>query len=101
MRVARLAEHAGRPRTGAVVAKTRSLRVPVPLRVLAWNMPYHAEHHAAPGVPFHALPRLHTALAPCLPSAGRGYIAAHADVVGQIRRHDAGGDRSDHPGSVA
>ena len=27
-----------------------------------WNMPYHAEHHAYPSVPFHALPQLHKAL---------------------------------------
>ena len=56
MRVARLSEHAGRPRTADVTENTRSLRVPLPLRLLAWNMPFHAEHHAAPSVPFHALP---------------------------------------------
>jgi len=25
---------------------------------LFWNMPYHAEHHMLPAVPFHALPGL-------------------------------------------
>lgn len=29
------------------------------VRFLAWNMPYHAEHHAMPSVPFHKLPVLH------------------------------------------
>ena len=26
------------------------------VRFLAWNMPYHAEHHAFPTVPFYRLP---------------------------------------------
>ena len=29
------------------------------VKYLMWNMPYHAEHHAYPAVPFHALPDLH------------------------------------------
>ena len=24
-----------------------------------WNMPYHAEHHAYPEIPFYSLPKLH------------------------------------------
>ena len=27
-----------------------------------WNMPYHAEHHAFPAVPFHSLPALNKVL---------------------------------------
>jgi fatty acid desaturase len=29
------------------------------IRFLAWNMPYHVEHHTLPNVPFHKLPALH------------------------------------------
>ena len=29
---------------------------------LAWNMPYHAEHHSWPNVPFHLLPAVHEAV---------------------------------------
>ena len=29
------------------------------VRFIAWNMPYHAEHHSYPTVPFHQLPRFH------------------------------------------
>jgi fatty acid desaturase len=83
MRVARLSEHAGRPLTSDPMDNTRSLRVPAPLRILAWNMPYHAEHHAAPSVPFHALPKLHANAH--LRSAG-GYLAAQVDIVRQVRR---------------
>ena len=34
----------------------------VAVRVLFWNMPYHAEHHAFPDVPFHHLPAVSRAL---------------------------------------
>lgn len=86
MRVARLSEHAGRPLTRDVTEGTRSLaRVPQPLRLLAWNMPFHAEHHAAPGVPFHALPALHERLAPALRGDQGGYLAAQADIVRRVR----------------
>jgi fatty acid desaturase len=47
-------------------------------------MPYHAEHHAAPGVPFHALPRLHKRLAPHWQGRRGGYLAAQADVLRQV-----------------
>jgi fatty acid desaturase len=91
MRIARLSEHAGRPRTADVTENTRSLRVPSPLRVLAWNMPYHAEHHWAPSVPFHALPELHALVGPRLRGRRGGYLVAQADIIRRIVRHEAPG----------
>jgi fatty acid desaturase len=91
MRVARLSEHAGRPRTSDPRVGTRSLRVGLPLRLLAWNMPYHAEHHAAPGVPFHALPALHARFGPEVEGRPGGYLAAHADIVRRIRSGEGPG----------
>lgn len=52
-------EHNGLPHEGDILDKTRSIKVPPFVRFLMWNMPYHAEHHAFPAVPFHALPELH------------------------------------------
>lgn len=54
-------EHRGLPEGADVpiLAKTRSLRTSAWLRWLLWNMPFHAEHHGWPSVPFHALPQLH------------------------------------------
>jgi fatty acid desaturase len=100
MRIARLAEHAGRPFTTDVPENTRSLRVPTPLRLLAWNMPFHAEHHAAPSVPFHALPALHTRMN--LP--GGGYVRAHADILREMRRRAGlrrGGAEGPIPGTTS
>jgi fatty acid desaturase len=53
------AEHNGLPHEGTIVEKTRSIAAPFFVKFLMWNMPYHAEHHSYPAVPFHALPQLH------------------------------------------
>jgi fatty acid desaturase len=97
MRIARLSEHAARPRTNDAMENTRSLRVPTPLRLLAWNMPFHAEHHAMPSVPFHALGDLHARLAP---TTNGGYLAAQAEILRAMprRRQVRAEDRA---GSVA
>ncbi|MDC0716948.1 fatty acid desaturase [Nannocystis bainbridge] len=68
------AEHTGMPTTGDVLARTRSIRSNAVVRWLFWNMPYHAEHHGWPAVPFHAVPALHRRVAPGLPHRYRGYL---------------------------
>src|SRR3546814_3944939 len=51
-----LSEHWGCPSVKDYWSNTRSTISLAPVRWLAWNMPNHAEHHANPAVPFHALP---------------------------------------------
>lgn len=72
-----MAEHHGLPPDGDVTGRTRSIRTIAPLRWFFWNMPYHAEHHGWPSVPFHALPALHAEVAPHLPHREAGYLAIH------------------------
>ncbi len=55
-------EHNGLPHEGNILERTRSIPSPTFVKWVMWNMPYHAEHHAYPAVPFHALPELHKAL---------------------------------------
>jgi fatty acid desaturase len=55
-------EHRGLAQTGTVLERTRSLITPPWLRWLIWNMPYHAEHHLDPSIPFHRLAHAHAAL---------------------------------------
>ncbi len=62
---------------------TRSNRL---VRRLAWNMPYHAEHHAYPALPFHALPAAHGLLTDRIETQAPGYWAAQGDILTQIRR---------------
>lgn len=52
-------EHRGLAEGGTILERTRHLKTPAWVRWLVWNMPYHAEHHAWPAVPWHALPQLH------------------------------------------
>jgi fatty acid desaturase len=70
-------EHRGLPEQGDVLQRTRSIRAGWLLRWLLWNMPFHAEHHAYPSVPFHALPRLHELLQPQLANRGRSVLQLH------------------------
>ncbi|MCR9092867.1 MAG: fatty acid desaturase [bacterium] len=74
-------EHTGLPNDGSQIHRTRTIRTNALVRTLMWNMPYHAEHHASPGVPYHALPALHDRLAPDLEHLSSGYLAFHADAV--------------------
>jgi len=61
-------EHRGLPEGGTILERTRSLETPAVVRWLLWNMPYHAEHHGWPAVPFHALGDLHAEVRDHLPN---------------------------------
>lgn len=75
------AEHTGMPTRGDVLARTRSVRSNALVRWLFWNMPYHAEHHGWPAVPFHAVPALHRRVAAHLPHAYRGYLDVYLKAL--------------------
>lgn len=77
----RMAEHIGCPLVPSMLLNTRTTPVWAPLCWLAWNMPLHAEHHAASSVPFHALPALHRELAPHLGTVSKGYLSAEVQIV--------------------
>ncbi len=88
MRLVRVAEHAECEEGGDLRRNTRTTRTPAPLRFLLWNMPYHAEHHLCPMVPFHALGRLHDKVGMRLFPVADGYAAVTADVVSSYRRRE-------------
>ncbi|MEO0681436.1 MAG: fatty acid desaturase [Pseudomonadota bacterium] len=86
LRLYLLAEHGRCPQVADMFANSRTTFTARAVRWLAWNMPYHAEHHALPTVPFHALPRLHALSRPHLKCTERGYGRFNrrfwADLVG-------------------
>jgi fatty acid desaturase len=84
MRAIRMTEHVGRPTVTDMKTNTRSNRVALPWRFLCWNMNYHAEHHYASSVPFHALPALSKKLEGYIYTEKRGYYGAHVDIVSQL-----------------
>lgn len=84
MRAIRMTEHVGRPNVSQMKVNTRSNLTNPLMQFLCWNMNYHAEHHYASSVPFHALPKLHIKLAGYVHIEKHGYIGAHRDIVGQL-----------------
>jgi fatty acid desaturase len=54
---------------------TRTTFTTALVRFLAWNMPYHVEHHVFPAVPFYQLPRLHQMMKADLRETADGYAA--------------------------
>jgi fatty acid desaturase len=75
-----LAEHTGCGATRDCLENTRTTLTLALVRLFAWNMPYHAEHHAYPAVPFHALPRLHAQVRSRIEHVEPGYVAATVTV---------------------
>lgn len=55
-------------------------------RFMYLNMNYHLEHHIFPTVPYHALPRLHSAVADQLPAPHRGILPALKEIVPTLLR---------------
>ncbi|MGR3436914.1 MAG: fatty acid desaturase [Shimia sp.] len=81
LRLYLLAEHGRCPAVADMLENSRTTFTNRVVRALAWNMPYHAEHHAYPAVPFHALPRLHAHTRAHLRSTSGGYRAFARDYT--------------------
>ena len=79
-----LAEHGLCPLVPDMLENSRTTRSNALVRWLAWNMPYHAEHHAYPALPFHALPAAHDLLADSIAIQAPGYLAVHAEMIGRM-----------------
>lgn len=84
MRAIRMTEHVGRPTVSDMKTNTRSNHVNGLLRFLCWNMNFHAEHHYASSVPFHALPALNKKLSGYVHAEKSGYWGAHKDILRQL-----------------
>lgn len=81
LRLYLMAEHGGCPFTANMFENTRTTLTNPLVRFVAWNMPYHAEHHTHPGVPFHRLGDVHALIQPHLKVVDRGYARVHAGFV--------------------
>ena len=75
LRLYLLAEHGDCPHVANMFDNTRTTFTNRILRFLAWNMPYHTEHHVWPAVPFHQLPALHADMKAHLGVTANGYVA--------------------------
>ena len=80
-------EHYGLPAGSSAFGTTRTMRAGRLLRFVYWNNNLHVEHHLAPAVPYHALPRLSEALM-AHPVRVTGYWQFHVERVRSIRSGD-------------
>ena len=84
LRLYLLAEHGRCPTVANMFENTRTTFTSRMMRALAWNMPYHTEHHTYPSVPFHRLPELHDLIDPHLEVTADGYAAFNRAYVGEV-----------------
>lgn len=80
LRLYLLAEHSGCDFSDDMLANTRTTYTVPWVNFLAWNMPYHAEHHYLASVPFHALPALHSHVGARVKHRGDGYLRVNREI---------------------
>jgi fatty acid desaturase len=80
------AEHTGCGHSNSAFENTRTTATGALMKWFAWNMPFHAEHHAYPSVPFHALPQLNAMIADRIAHHGQGYRAVTRQTWAWFRR---------------
>ncbi|HME19811.1 MAG TPA: fatty acid desaturase [Acetobacteraceae bacterium] len=76
-----LAEHTGCTMDRNGLTNTRTTLTNAAVRLLMWNMPYHAEHHLYPSIPFHHLADAHALIRDKLGFVQRGYVRWNANVI--------------------
>lgn len=81
LRMYLLAEHGLCPPVADMFENSRTTFTTRLVRFLAWNMPFHAEHHSFPNVPFHHLPALNQITMAHLKSTSDGYAEFSADYL--------------------
>lgn len=84
LRLYLLAEHGRCPFVANMLHNTRTTYTNRLVRALAWNMPFHAEHHAAPQVPFHQLPALNKVLRDHIAVTSPGYVAFNLEYLDSL-----------------
>ena len=81
LRAVLIAEHTGCNESADGLSNTRTTLAASPLRLLMWNMPFHAEHHLYPAIPFHLLPAAHRILRAHLVHLAPGYPAVNREIL--------------------
>ena len=86
LRLYLLSEHTGCSEDDDGLTNTRTTVSLWPVRFLMWNLPYHAEHHLFPSIPFHRLPAAHRFLRAHLGVLASGYVGVQRGLYGALER---------------
>ena len=90
LRAILLGEHMGCSNDSDMLSNTRTTYTVWPVRFLMWEMPYHAEHHRYPALPFFSLAPAHVRLEPYLSVVERqGYSGLHIGLLKAFRKTPA------------
>lgn len=81
LRLYLLSEHTGCAFGDDVYANTRTIYTNGAMRMLAWQMPFHVEHHAFPAIPFHALGRANALIRDRIRVSAMGYVRLHRTLI--------------------
>jgi fatty acid desaturase len=89
LRLYLLAEHSLCPKVDDMFRNTRTTLTHPAIRALAWNMPFHTEHHAFMAVPFHRLPQVHAMFQDRIAEKTPGYWAFHKKFLRELQKPQA------------
>ncbi len=90
LRLYLMAEHTGCSEDRNGLTNTRTVLTGKAVRLLMWNMPYHAEHHLYPFIPFHRLAAAHARLKDRLAHVEPdGYAGFHRRLIRDLRTREA------------
>ncbi len=92
-RVLRVAEHVGCEESPDLLKNTRTTLSNRWIHLIAWQMPYHAEHHLYPNVPFSQLSAVHRVIAKRVIVESDGYLRGQRRIIRWLRETP-----SDHQG---
>ena len=81
LRAILIAEHTGCSRDNNPLTNTRTTLTWFPIKFMMWNMPFHAEHHLYPSIPFHALPQAHQQLKEYFTVCDRSYFQVNRNII--------------------
>ena len=85
LRMFLLAEHGRCPMISNMLENSRTTFTFLIVKLLSWNMSYHAEHHAYPAVPFFKLPELFKITENHLKTTDKGYFQFHKDYIHSLK----------------
>lgn len=84
LRLYLMAEHGRCPKVANMLDNSRTTYTNTIVRFLAWNMPYHTEHHVFPSVPFYQLPELNRLVQRELMHEQAGYAAFTRETIDRL-----------------
>lgn len=76
-----LAEHTECSYDNNPLTNTRTTLTWFPIKFMIWNMPFHAEHHLYPSLPFYVLPQAHQELKEHFAVVDNGYLEVNKNII--------------------